>query len=92
MLGLLGCFSWWSKNVGQSHSVRAVLLLGKIWQGNFTHFLVYANSSLAEQSIPAWHEIFATLQPNAGESRLLFGGALVQWLFHTVGVVEYVTM
>ncbi|CAK9114759.1 unnamed protein product [Durusdinium trenchii] len=26
--------------------------------GNFTHFLVYANSSLAEQSIPAWHEIF----------------------------------
>ena len=31
-------------------------------QGNFTHVLIYANSSLAEQTIPTAHEIFAPRQ------------------------------
>ena len=47
---------------------------GFLGRDNFTHLLIYANSSLAEQTIPTVHEIFAPWQKWNTKAAMLTGG------------------
>ena len=53
---IIGTFQ--SKLALFQHNILSDSHQQKDFVGNFTHLLIYANSSLAEQTIPTAHEIF----------------------------------